>query len=81
MGNILGSNISDILLATGSGAIIINFNVPMIILFFDILILLLLLIITLYFLWSQKTLKRWEGLLLISFYGVYAIFKIFLFQV
>jgi cation:H+ antiporter len=81
IGDILGSNICDILLATGSGAIIINFNVPMIILLFDIPVLLLALLITLYFLWSEKTLKRWEGILLISFYGVYAIFKLFLFRI
>ena len=80
VGDILGSNICDILLATGSGAILINFNVPRIILVFDIPVLLLAIIITLYFLWSQKTLKRWEGILLISFYGLYAILKIFMFQ-
>ena len=81
VGDILGSNICDILLATGAGAIIINFNVPMIILVFDIPVLFLALFIAIYFLWSQKTLKRWEGILLISFYGVYTILKISMFQI
>ncbi len=81
VGDILGSNICDILLATGSGAVIINFSVPRIILIFDIPILFLALFIALYFLWSEKILKRWEGILLISFYGVYTILKIFMFQI
>ena len=81
VGDILGSNICDILLVTGSGAILINFNVPWIILVFDVPVLFLTLIIALYFLWSEKTLKRWEGILLISFYSGYAILKIFLFQI
>jgi cation:H+ antiporter len=81
VGDILGSNICDILLATGSGVILINFNVPMIILVFDIPVLFLALFLALYFLWSEKTLKRWEGILLISFYGVYTILKISLFQI
>ncbi len=81
VGDILGSNICDILLATGSGAILINFNVPLIILVFDIPVLFLALFLALYFLWSEKTLKRWEGILLISFYSVYAILKISLFYI
>jgi cation:H+ antiporter len=80
VGDILGSNICDILLATGSGAIIINFRVPAIILVFDIPVLLLALSLAIYLLWSEKTLKRWEGGLLIAFYGVYAILKLMAFQ-
>ncbi|MCJ7650284.1 MAG: calcium/sodium antiporter [Candidatus Lokiarchaeota archaeon] len=81
IGDILGSNICDILLATGSGAIIVNFNVPAVILLFDIPVLFLAIIIAVYFLWSEKTLKRWEGSLLISFYVGYAILKLLFFQV
>ncbi|MHA2051948.1 MAG: calcium/sodium antiporter [Promethearchaeota archaeon] len=80
VGDILGSNICDILLATGSGVILINFKVPMIILVFDIPVLFLALGLTLYFLWSEKTLKRWEGGLLIAFYGSYVILKL-IFQI
>jgi len=81
IGDILGSNICDILLATGSGAIIINFNVPMVILIFDLPVLFLALSITLFLLWTHKTLKKWEGALLIGFYGVYVIVKLLFFQI
>ncbi len=81
VGDILGSNICDILLATGAGSIIVNFNVPMIIMVFDIPVLFLALILVIYFLWTEKTLKRWEGSLLIAFYSVYAILKVALFQI
>ncbi|MFX0033459.1 MAG: calcium/sodium antiporter [Candidatus Hodarchaeota archaeon] len=81
VGDILGSNICDILLATGSGAVIINFNVPMIILIFDIPVLFIAVFLGLYLLWSQKTLKRWEGGLLISFYAVYVVLKLLVFQI
>ena len=81
IGDILGSNICDILLATGAGAVIVNFNVPMIILIFDIPVLFLALGLVLYLLWTEKTLKRWEGSLLIGFYCGYAILKLVLFQI
>ncbi|NVM38197.1 MAG: calcium/sodium antiporter [Candidatus Lokiarchaeota archaeon] len=81
VGDILGSNICDILLATGSGAIIINFKVPLIILVFDIPALFLALSLALYLLWTEKTLKRWEGSLLIGFYSVYVILKLAMFQI
>jgi cation:H+ antiporter len=81
IGDILGSNICDILLATGAGAVLINFNVPLIILVFDIPILFLALFLVIYLLWTEKTLKRWEGSLLIGFYGVYTILKIVFFQI
>jgi cation:H+ antiporter len=81
VGDILGSNICDILLASGAGAIIVNFNVPMIILVFDIPVLFLALGLIIYFLWTEKTLKRWEGSLLIGFYSVYAILKLVMFQI
>ena len=81
VGDILGSNICDILFASGAGAVIVNFNVPTIILVFDIPVLFLALCLVLYFLWSEKTLKRWEGSLLIGFYCGYAILKLAMFQI
>jgi len=81
IGDILGSNICYILLATGSGAIIVSFNVPMVILIFDLPVLFLALTITIYLLWTHKTLKKWEGALLIGFYGVYVIVKLLFFQI
>ncbi|HUW90451.1 MAG TPA: hypothetical protein VMV43_07990, partial [Candidatus Nanopelagicaceae bacterium] len=61
--------------------ILINFNVPLIILVFDIPVLFLALSLALYLLWSEKTLKRWEGCLLIGFYSVYVILKLVMFQI
>lgn len=80
VGDILGSNICDILFATGAGAIISEFNVPLIILIFDIPMLIIAVCIALYFLWTEKTLKRWEAAVLVSFYGMYVILKILYFQ-
>ena len=81
VGDILGSNICDLLLATGSGALIVDFNVPLVILYFDIPMLFIISGILYYFLWSHNTLMRWEAMLLISCYGFYAILKITMFQV
>ncbi|NHJ22830.1 MAG: hypothetical protein EAX91_17945 [Candidatus Lokiarchaeota archaeon] len=81
VGDILGSNVCDILFATGSGAILVNFNVPPIILMFDIPVLFLAIFFVLYLLWTEKKLKRWEGGLLIGFYSVYALLKLLFFQI
>ena len=80
LGDILGSNICDILLATGSGALITNFNVPLMILLFDIPMLFIGLIIVYYFLWTEKTLKKWEASVLVSFYAFYVILRIMIFH-
>lgn len=81
IGDILGSNICDILLATGSGVLIVQFDVPLVILYFDIPVLLGAIGLTCYFLWARHSLKRWEAALLISYYGLYAIFKLAFFQI
>ena len=81
VGDILGSNICDILLATGSGVLITDFNVAPILLFFDIPMLLIGLSIAIFFLWSQKKLKQWEAALLIGFYGFYVASKLMFFQI
>lgn len=81
IGDILGSNICDILLATGSGALIVSFNVPIIILYFDIPLLLGAIGLTCYFLWTRHSLTKWEAALLIGFYGLYAFFKLAFFQI
>jgi len=81
VGDILGSNICDILLATGAGAVIAEFSVSPIFLYFEIPILLIATSIALYFLWTAKTLKKWESVFLIGFYGFYAILKLTLFQI
>jgi cation:H+ antiporter len=81
VGDILGSNICNTLLATGAGAVISEFSVPPVILYFDIPMLLIATSISLYFLWTARTLKRWEAAFLIGFYGFYAFLKIFFFQI
>ncbi len=80
IGDILGSNICDILLATGSGAIIAEFNVDPVLIYFDIPMLFVAISLAFYFLWTEKTLKRWEAVLLIGFYGFYALIKLMYFQ-
>ncbi|MBY9015807.1 MAG: calcium/sodium antiporter [Candidatus Lokiarchaeota archaeon] len=80
VGDILGSNICDILAATGAGAIIIEFNVPLIILVFDIPMLLIALCFVTYFFWTEKTLKKWESAFLVGYFGFYALLKIYYFQ-
>ena len=81
VGDILGSNICDILLATSSGAIISEFNVPPIILLFDIPMLFIALSLAYYFLWTEKFLKKWEAAILIGFFCFYALLKVLYFQV
>ncbi len=80
VGDILGSNVCDILLATGSGAIISSFNVPLILLLFDIPMLFIAISITYYFLWTEKTLKKWESMLLLFYFGIYVSLKLLFFQ-
>ena len=80
VGDILGSNICDILAATGAGAIIVEFDVPLIILIFDIPMLLIALSFVIFFFWTEKTLKKWEAAFLVGFYGFYVLIKILYFQ-
>jgi len=81
VGDILGSNICDILFATGAGAVIAEFNVDLILILFDIPMLFLAISLTYYFLWTEKTLKKWEAALLISYYGFYVLLKLLFFQI
>ena len=81
VGDILGSNICDILLATGAGALIVDFDVDPILIVFDIPMLFIALTLAYYFLWTEKTLKKWEAACLINFYGVYVVLKLLFFQI
>ncbi len=81
VGDILGSNICDILLATGSGAIITSFNVPSILLFFDIPMLFVAISIAYFSLLTEKILKHWESILLVSYFGFYTFLKLAFFQI
>ena len=81
VGDILGSNICDILLATGAGALIVDFNVDPILIMFDIPMLFIAISLAYYFLWTEKTLKKWEAACLINFYGLYVVVKLLYFQI
>jgi len=80
VGDILGSNICDILLASGSGAIISSFNVPLVLLLFDIPMLIIGIAMVCYFFWTEKTLKKWESMLLLFYFGIYVSLKLIFFQ-
>jgi len=81
VGDILGSNICDILLATGLGSIIAEFNVALVLIYFDIPMLFIAISLTYYFLWTEKSLKKWEAALLVSYYGFYVVLKLLFFQI
>lgn len=81
VGDILGSNICDILLATGAGALIVDFNVDPILIMFDIPVLFIAISLAYYFLWTEKTLKKWEAACLVNFYVVYVVIKLLYFQI
>lgn len=81
IGDILGSNICDILLATGSGAVIANFNVDPILLYFDIPMLFGGITLALFFLWREKNLKKYEASILIGYYAFYVVLKLLFFQI
>ncbi len=79
IGDLMGSNICDILLATGSGAVISEFTIPLTVLIFDIPVLLTLIIIVFAAMWKHQTLYRWHCVLLLSLFGTYAVIKLCLF--
>ncbi|MBY8983191.1 MAG: calcium/sodium antiporter [Candidatus Lokiarchaeota archaeon] len=81
IGDILGSNICDILFATGAGAIIAEFNVVKVLLLYDIPMLFIAISIAYYFLWTKKSLKTREAIFLISFYAFYVTMKLVFFQI
>jgi len=81
VGDILGSNICDILFATGSGALIADFRVDPIFIMFDIPMLFIAISIAFFFLWTEKTLKKWEAVFLIGFFGFYVLLKLLFFQI
>jgi len=80
-GVFFGSNICAVLLATGIGVIISEFKMEPIIVYFDLPLLFFGLAIACLFLTLNNTLKRWESVLLIFFFGFYAILKIIYFQI
>ncbi|MBD3230984.1 MAG: calcium/sodium antiporter [Candidatus Lokiarchaeota archaeon] len=81
VGDILGSNICDILLATGSGAIIVSFKVPHVLLVYEIPLLFIIIGVIFLFFWSKEILNRWEAGIMVGIFVGYAIFKFLFFQI
>jgi cation:H+ antiporter len=75
MGNIIGSNIFNILFVLGASAIIHTMHVQPIV-FIDMIIMLIATVITYLFAVSKKQVNRFEGIILILTYVVYIIFII-----
>ena len=78
MGNLIGSNICDLLFALGAGTVISGFLVDPVFLWFDLPTLLIFSIITLSLLYKKGKLSRLNGAILISLFTIYALLKIFL---
>lgn len=76
VGDIIGSNICNILLAAGSGVLIANFEVSLSILLFEIPMILIAISLVYFFLWRERTLTRYESLILIGFYVFYLIMNL-----
>ncbi|MBI5002905.1 sodium:calcium antiporter [Candidatus Woesearchaeota archaeon] len=76
MGDLIGSNIVDLLLATGLGGLISSFIVDKRLLAFDIPALFIFSVILIYYLRKDSKITRVEGISLIILYLVYAIMAI-----
>lgn len=76
LGDLLGSNIVDILLATGLGGVISEFVVDKNLILFDIPFLFVVTLITLLFFYYRKNLTRRDGVILLLLFISYAIIKI-----
>lgn len=76
MGDLIGSNIVDLLLATGLGGIISSFIVDKRLLSFDIPVLFIFSVIIMYYLRKDNKITRREGISLIILYILYMIIAI-----
>ncbi len=76
VGNLIGSNIVDILLALGLSATIGGWKVPHSIITFDLPFLMVTSVIIILFLLTQKKLERKESFLILALYGGYIMLKL-----
>ena len=75
VGNVIGSNIFDLLIPLGAASLIADIHIEWQILYFDLPILLVISAFVLYFLQRKRGLQKWEGAGLIVLYITYAVLK------
>ena len=76
VGNLIGSNIFDMLIPIGMGASISELKIEKKLLLFDLPFLLVLSFIVLFFFYKKKGLQKTEAVILISIFVLYASLKI-----
>jgi len=77
VGNIIGSNIVDMSVTPGIGAVISGLAVKSSLVYFDLLFLLATTVIVLIFFRSDRKITRWEASALIGLFAVYVGLKLF----
>ena len=76
VGNLIGSNIFDMLIPVGMGAAISELKIEKSLILFDLPFLLLLSFIVLFFFYKKKGLQKIEAVILIGLFVLYAALKI-----
>jgi cation:H+ antiporter len=77
VGNLIGSNIFDLLVPVGIGASISEIKVDKMLVYFDLPFLFVLSFLVLFFFYKKKGIQRIEAVVLVSIYVIYCILKIF----
>jgi len=75
LGNLLGSNITDLLFSLGAGTLISQLDVKKSLLVFDLPVLFVVTIVTLLFFRTKEKLERKEALVLLGIFAVYVTLK------
>ena len=80
MGNIVGSNIFNLLLVAGASSFVTPFGVPAGGVF-DLMVMLGLSLVLMIFAWTHNfKIKRWEGFLLLLAYVSYIVFRVYVYN-